>query len=350
MSASVITFNTYTNVVVKNNKGYTTNGNPLLYVPHTEIAAGRSSGPEEDFGDNAHAKRVLRCKWQDRMTLAWQLLGGPTIMGNPGMPTASQVNSKYGTSAATGDIVVFSPHQYPYNAQLVCKSVSMRAEGRPIATGAVWDARINSTNVAIPEMVNNFNGSSDGTGGAILECEYVSPQEYTASGNGYQLFFQENLSPSTEFITLPRNNLYWDNAQAVPINVNEAPAFEIKRWMWTVTRRKVTPTGTLLPLIRAAQGCVSSDALVSNFFASGWAAGYVLFEGADLAPDSMNDGTPALCINLKFKASSVAWNKFPHTYNSASGVNFDTIYNADGSAFKMFPTTALGPLISSAYW
>ena len=357
MSAAVITFNTYTNVIKPANIGYVTNGNPLLYVPHTEVCEGASKGPSEEFGDNASAKRVLRCKWQDRMTLAWQLLGGPTILGNPGMPTAAQANTKYSLSTNTGDILVFSPHQYPYNAQLVCNRVSMRPEGRSIATGATWDSRINQTLVPTPDTVNNFVGANTAnqaanqtSGGAILECEYVTPQEYTASGNGYQLFFKENLSPSTEFLTMPRNNLYWDAGQTIPINVNEAPAFEIKRWMWTVTRRKVCPTGTLLPLIRAAQGQVSNDNLVSNFFAAGWNAGYVLFEGADLAPDSMNDGTPALQVNLKFKCSTVQWNKFPHVFNSASGVNFDTIYNADGSAFKMFPTGALGPLISSAYW
>lgn len=346
MSAAVITFTSYTNVIMPGNAGPqppTPDTSPLLYVWHTELAAGRSSGPEEDFGDNAHAKRVLRCRWQDRMTLAWQLLGGPTILGNPGNPTAAQANAKYSLSASTGDILVFSPHQYPYNAQLVCQSVSMRGEGNPSNKNAIWDSRINLTNVPAPDTINNFDH-------AILECSYVTPQEYTASGNGYQLFFKENLSPATEFITLPRNNLYWDNAQTIPINVNEAPAFEIKRWMWTVTRRKVCPTGTLLPLIRAAQGQVSSDNLVSNFFNAGWNAGYVLFEGATLEPDSMNDGTPALKVDLKFKCSTVMWNKFPHVFNSSGGVNFDTIYNADGSAFKMFPTGALGPLISSAYW
>ena len=350
MSATVFTFTTYTNVIYTGNKGYTTNGNPLQYVPHTEVCEGASKGPTEDFGDNAHAKRVIRCKWEDRMTLAWQLLGGPTILGNPGMPTAAQANSKYTISTSTGDILVFSPHQYPYNPQLVCSQVSMRPEGRSLATGAVWDSRINQSLVPTPETVNNFVGSANGTGGAILECTYVTPQEYTAAGNGYQLFFKENLSPSTEFITLPRNNLYWDNAQAIPINVNEAPAFEIKRWIWTVTRRKVCPTGTLLPLILAAQGQVSNDNLVSNFFAAGWTAGFVLFEGAELQADSMNDGTPALQVQLKFKCSNVPWNKFPHVYNSSSNVNFDTIYNANGTAFKMFPTGALGPLISSAYW
>lgn len=352
MSAAIFTFSDYQNLIVPGNAGPQTgpNTNPLKYVWHTELAAGRSQGPEESWGENASGKRTLRCRWQDRMTLAWQLLGGPITIGGVGMPTAAAVNSKYSISTSTGDILVMSPHQYPYNPQLLCSSVQMRGEGNPKNNNAVWDPRITTSGyVPVPQTVNNFDH-------AILDCEYVSPQEYIANGTGYSMFFKEDLSPSTEFITLPRNNLFWDSSLTIPINTNECPGFEIKRWIWTVTRRKVCPTGTLLPLVLAAQGCVSNDNLVSNFFATGWAAGYALFEGATLSPDSLNDGTPAVKVDLKFKVSNVPWNKFPHVQGTSGGgtqVSFDPIYqNTGGGAaqFKMYPVTALGNLISSSYW
>lgn len=349
--ASIGTFTTYQNLIgggstspgANGNIGTIPNSNPLLYVPHQELAAGIAGGPEEFMGDNAHAQRVLRCYWQDRLTLAWQLLGGPIQLGAAGNPSASAVNSKWGFSLSTGDFVVMSPHAYPYNPLLFCQSVSIKPSGRPLATNAHWDSRINSTNVPVPATVNNFDH-------AILTCDYVSPQEYIANGTGYGMFFKEQLSPCTEFITCPRNNLYWDNAASVPINVNEAPAFEIKRWIWTVKRRKITPTGTLLAQVAAAQGCVNTDTLVSNFFGSWMTAGHVLFEGATMEPDSLNDGTPAVAMELKFKVSNVLWNQFPHVGAGGSSISFDKIYNADGTQFKMYPTTALGPLISSAYW
>ena len=68
----------YSNLIVNGNQGASPNTNPLNYVPHEELA---TKPPAESWGDNAQATRVLRCRWQDRMNLAWQLLGGPCYLG-----------------------------------------------------------------------------------------------------------------------------------------------------------------------------------------------------------------------------------------------------------------------------
>jgi hypothetical protein len=350
MSAAVRTFSQYTSTIYPGNKGASPNTDPTKYVPFSEIQYGKSGGPEESFGDNGHAKRVLRCRWQDRMTLIWQLLGGPIILGNPGVPTAAQASTKWSGSwspagsASTGDILVLSPHMYPYNTALYCSNVSVTPEGSPIK-GGVLDSRIDNSLVP-SDTISNFDH-------AILACDYISPPTTTGQSTGYSMFFKEQLSPSTEFITLPRNNLYWDNAASVPANTNEAPACEIKRWIWTVTRRKCVIGGPLLSLIPAYQGCVNTGAMASLY--CGGTIGpisQVLFEGATFEPDSLNDGTPAVKAEMKFRISTVDWNKFPHVMGSGAGTQlaFDPLYLPDGTQFKLFPTAALQNLISSSYW
>lgn len=344
MSAAIQVINSYTNLIQTGNKGTSPVTNPLNYVPHTELCAGSGAGtPTETFGDNATGKRVLRCRWQDRVTLAWQLLGGPCVLGQKGAPTAAQYNTKYSKSASDGDIALFSPHQYPYNPQLFCRNVSIVPEGNPIK-GGPWDSRIDGAIVPIPDTVNNFDH-------AILTCEYASPMEPN-SGPFLNSFFAENFSPSTKFMTIPRNNLYWDAAHTIPVNVNEAPGLEIKCWQWTVTRRKISLTGNLLPLLSSYQGCVNSGSMTSFVGGMTFAIGFVLFEGATLSPDSMNDGTPAVKAELKFKAQTVNFNLFPHVMGlgGTAGVKFDKLYTPDGNQFFLYPAAAIGNLTTSSYW
>ena len=331
----------YSNLIVTGNKGASPVTNPLNYVSHTELS---NNPPKESCGDNAQATRVLRCRWQDRWTLAWQLGGGPCYLGAAGAPTAAQYNTKYGVASNPGDIAVFSPHQYPYNPQLVCKSISIVPEGNPIKGGA-WDSRVNGANVPIPDTVNNFDH-------AILTVEYGSPQEPN-SGPWLNAFFKENIQPSTKFITLPRNNMFWDAGVTKPVNVNEAPGAEIKCWQWTVERRKICPGGTLLPLLSTYQGCVNTSAMGSALIgAACFGASTVLFEGGELEGDSLNDGTPAVKVKLKFKVQSVGWNVFPHIMGlgGTAGLKFDKLYTSDGNQFFLYPTAALGNLILSSYW
>ncbi len=355
MAAKTITFSQYTSTIYTGNQGASPNTDPTKYVPHQELEYGAGKGPEEQFGDNGHAKRVLRCRWQDRMTLIWQLLGGPIILGNPGVPTAAQATTKWsgswtitgGGSAADGDILVLSPHQYPYNTALYAANVSVVGEGNPNKGGAL-DSRIDLTLVPTSPTTNTIANFDH----AIITVDYVSPPTSTGQSTGYSMFFKENISPSTEFITLPRNNLCWDSAYTIPVNTNEAPAFEIKRWIWTVTRRKVVIAGPLASLLSPAQGSVNSDNLSTLFGGSVYGAGSLLFEGANLEPDSLNDGTPALKIEMKFKVSTVDWNKFPHVMGGggSAGVKFDSLYTAASTRFFLFPTSALAPLISSSYF
>ena len=329
----------YSNLIVNGNQGASPNTNPLNYVPHEELA---TKPPAESWGDNAQATRVLRCRWQDRMNLAWQLLGGPCYLGAAGSPTAAQYNAKYSVSSSTGDIAVFSPHQYPYNPQLVCTAVSMASEGNPIKGGSL-DSRLSAGAGAILNTVNNFDH-------AILTCTYTSPQEPN-SGPWLNSFFRENLEPSTKLITVPRNNLYWNAAHTIPVNVNEAPGFELKCWQWSVTRRKICPGGTLLALLAGYQGCVNTGSMTSALGPS-FGVGPVLFDAPTLEPDSLNDGTPAVKVTLKFKCQNVAFNTFPHVMGlgGTAGLKFDKLYTPDGNQFFLYPTAALGNLISSAYW
>jgi len=330
----------YSNLIVAGNLGTSPVTNPLNYVPHTELS---NRSPTEIAGDNAHATRVLRCRWQDRWTLAWQLGGGPCYLGATGAPTAAQYNTKYSVSASTGDVALFSPHAYPYNQQLVCQSVSIAAEGNPIKGGA-YDSRLVAANCPV-NLINNFDH-------AILTCEYASPQEPN-SGPWLNNFFKENIQPSTKFITLPRNNLFWDAANTIPVNTNEAPGAEIKCWQWTVERRKICPGGTLLPLLASYQNCVNTGPMDSALLgAACFGAGNVLFEGGELEGDSLNDGTPAVKVKLKFKIQTVGWNVFPHVMGlgGSAGLACNPLYTAGGAQFYLYPTANLVNLISSGCW
>lgn len=365
MSANILSFANYVSTIYAGNAAGTYKSptvpitNPTSYVPFAEIETTPSEGPNENFGDNAHAKRVLRCRWQDRMTLIWQLLGGPIILGSLGNPSGAQATAKWASiwykngtlapsyTAVTGDVLVLSPHMYPYNEALFAVRATVVPEGNP-AKGGPLDQRISQEPYPAPgDEISNW-------GYARITVEYEAPPVFGVNTTGYTQFFKEALAPSTEFLTLPRNNLYWDSGLTVPINVNEAPGFEIKKFIYTVTRRKVTATGTLLGLIGTMQGCVNSGSFGGTYITAG--TGLVLFEGATFEPDSLNDGTPAVKCEMKFRLQTAAWNKFPHVQGTSGGgtqLSFDSIYQNTGggaAAFLPYPTANLQQLISASFW
>src|ERR1035437_463094 len=211
------------NQVTISNGIYNSGSNPCGYIDHAEVAEsdGGSSSPEELCGQEMSASRVLRCAWPDRLMLAQQILGGPILAGN--FYSAGALNGKYSQTGGTADVYVFAPQQYPYNGYLVARSVKIVHEKSRSNDG--YTTRV----LGIAPAGTTLNWKY-----AYLAVEYSSPQSNYY--NTYGEFIQETLVPSTEFITLPYQNLYWDQSAASPINASSAPAAQIKFLQWTVIR------------------------------------------------------------------------------------------------------------------
>jgi len=324
--------------------------NPLGYIAHDECTAGEGGrSPQEQASQDgpASATRILRVSWQNRWTFQRQLLGGPLIAGSaggPANPTYAQINSKYGISCASGDVIVFSPHRHPYFPSLYCKSVRMKPEtGSPIKGGpaSAWNDAS-----AAPDVLVNWPY-------ALLTVEYVRPMWQNAGCTG--MFFSESLGGNTEFINAPSDGLYWDAGAAHPINPTEAPAAQIKKVQWNVLRRKITLAGTFMWTLQATVGCVNSDTVASVLFGNSFPIGTLLMDPPKISPDSLSDGNSAVQVELQMRAilgpNGISWNTFPDVQGTGTGaLKFSAIYNAAGNQFKPYPTAAFSNFVNGVAW
>jgi hypothetical protein len=265
-----------------------------------EVAEGET--PQESFGDRIEATRILRCAWGNRWQFAQEL-----------MPSVVPGSNLY-------NITLTLPHRYPYRTDLglFCDSVMISPwVGNP-AAGSPGP--------------NLDNGPKLAWEWAYLHAHYQTLQGDTANA----ILWQEQMRPCAEFITLPYNELYWDDAQDDPIDPSSAPAFILRKIEWTVTRR-FAPLN-FPPQVLSYQGKINSTQVRSGIYPGLIFAPFtLLYNGVEVEQDRFSNGLPAVKLIMHFTGMNQDWDTFPHHRNLTSEVmSFDPMYKSNGDAFFPF--------------
>jgi hypothetical protein len=238
---------------------------------------------------------------------------------------------KGGVTVAGGDNTIFTqPHPYPYNPLMYCSTARIT----PYNADQTPDTNVGGLAVCQYAF-------------ALVTAHYITYPGGSGPNKDTQVLFNETYNPSAEFITLPAEGLYWNDANDVtptPIAPSSAPAYLLRKSEYVYTRNKA-------PLVIPAivfdyQNCVNTNAITSRTFGRTFAAETLLYEGPSLSEDRMADGTSALRVSMKFAWQSVLWNTYPRPGFKGTGeMRFETIYKGDGNAFTPYKSKALENLM-----
>lgn len=256
----------------------------VITVPYTEC------GPTEESFDRAsgvfQGTRRFRVKWADRAQFRFDVLGLGSLLS--------------------------LPDTFPGWPMAYARSCATQPEGSLIVSAA-------AATVAFEY--------------AVATVQYAMQPGETKASNERTLI-EESMEPSAQVLQLPHQDLYWDNAQAVPLEIEEAP-YKICRYVdWNITLHGLDAVpATAITYM----GCVNSVAVTSPTLGLTFAVETLLYHG----------GFPSRIITTaaasykwklahKFTAKDASWNLFPRP----GYPTFQVIYNSGGTAFKPYPPVA----------
>ena len=283
---------------------------PTVTIVNPTITAAiqEEAGPPSEFSptenitpQNYTATRILRVTWSTAVGFVQEILGKVEDTGS-------------------NTIKYTLPQLYPHTiegADLVATSASVRPFGK--STNAAGDT------TGVVEYADQFG---------IVTVGYES-----APDSRLRLLVEENLTPSVEFLTTPRTKLYWDAAQAVPLQTDEAPGQQVRMWEWSYKMKRMPfiPTGVLTKI-----GYVSTVELESQWYnLSDFATEQALYNGAEIEERTNWLGDSEYDITLSFSLRLYSWNK---AYQSGETVP-QVIYDDAGAVFKAYPTEDLSSLV-----
>lgn len=284
-----------------------------LSIPHEEI----DGYPKEIFSRTSlDIVRLLQCPWEDRLSLAQDLVGQMVASGN---------NFEW-----------IMPARYSY-------FVSPGQTSVPCLVTRV--------------EINGFGKSDKGAGDtptspqisyshARLHVTYTSVPEADID-----ILVEETMDPTAEFLTLPSRKAYWDNAQEEPLSKGEAPGLLLKSFEWTYKINQC-------PLVPAAAfdlvGKVNSDAIWSRKFNHTFPAETLLYTPPELTEFHDFSGQALWEIVYKFNYKPLGWNLFYR--GGASGPDGETyndvfypqvIYDNSGKVIKGYDAAPFADLFLS---
>jgi len=256
----------------------------------------RPGYPQEDMSyKEATIIDKLICAYADRITLAKQLLG-------------FRIGS-----------IIYSPHEYD-------------AGDEPLANLFAKDVHI--------DPIIGLDGEGSYTK-AELTIRY---QHFTYSltpPEGETVYVSESLEPASEFLTLSHEGLYWDNAQAEPLDSTAAPAKIIRMMDWVYTIHQIS---SIPSWVWTHPGAVNAASTKSKELNKTFAAQTLLCGNPSLSREITSEGTTAWTITVRLTYRIDGWNKFPHTEENGA-LSMDTIYDGAGAAKTFYATANFGNII-----
>ncbi len=252
--------------------------------------------PQENITRNdVTAIDKIRCAWDDRITLAKQLLG--YVVGG----------------------ILYRAHEYDFVGEeirnIFCKDVTINPlMSLDSSSGAGYEK-------AELEVLYGF-------------LNYSEPDEGT-------VYITESLEPASEFLTLSHEGIYWDNAQAEPLGETEAPAKIIRMIDWVYTLHYI---GYIPSWVWTHPGSVNNAAVYSRELDVTFNTGTLLCGNPTLSREVTNTGDTSWTITARFTFRWDTWHKFPRT-NAAGDLNFVNIYDGAGSIKYVYNTVDFGNIV-----
>lgn len=271
-----------------------------MTIEYIELAG----SPKEHLDQNgANIQRVIICEWSDRIRLARELLGYTvgSVVYNPKM---------------------YEPEPNPDDLTgLYCSSVDIEPMGK------YEKAKMTIT---YTNPVYNPEGRGEPIPGGPLGEVYIS----------------ESLEPSSEFITLPKTLLYWDNSQAEPLSdeeddfANPALLARMMDWVYTIHKIAYIPSICIdLP------GYVNNNLVYSSSLGKSFATETLLCGSPSLDRQITSEGFTAWTITMRFTYRPTGWNRFPRPAEGGATMEWSYIYDASGNRKYIYPIANFGLLL-----
>lgn len=249
------------------------------------------------FGVN----RTFMVAASDRMQLIKEMLGYKEIIG--------------------GNLIVHQAHEYRYiSSLLTAVSASVKPLGAKMGTD--------------PDDIRFANYAD-----SVVDIVYKIPQWRMAEAYGGLISITETVQPTTEFVTISEQKLYWDNTQTEELDSMDAPGLLIHGLEWTYEVRGALE---VLPGVWGHPGKVNSRIVASNILGVWFPVGTLLCMPPTVVRELSFDAMPTYNITLKFVAknngtasSPKGWNWFPYFGKTGANVTWQPIYD-DAGAEKIF--------------
>lgn len=272
-----------------------------LTVPFSEL----DGSPTENIAvewTGFGANRSLKVAAANRMQLIKELLGYKEYVG--------------------GNLLIHQAHEYRYISNLLTAvSVTTKPFGKIAATPG--DSR--------------FADYPD----SIVDVVYKIPQWRTAQFYEGLVTVTDTVQPSTEFITINTEKLYWDAAQAEPLDSMDAPGKLIHTLEWIQEIRNAI---VLLPGVWGLPGYVNSYPVYSRFLNTTFPAGTLLCEPPTVDREVSFDSIPTYNITIRFVAKNNGtyavprgWNYFPRWNAGGTSVSWLPLYDGVGNVKIFYP-------------
>jgi len=233
------------------------------------------------------AERIFEVDWADRLTFADELRG------------------------TVGPVIRTRPATFPGMDWMFCVDVAVEGSGRVLGTSDV---------IAYDK--------------AKVTARY-EPGEFDEGDD--RLLVTESLEPSVEFLTMPSEGLFWDNAQEEPIAPEEAPGKLHIELAWIYTKHEVLelPAATLTLLGHVNQVAMRSPTLGLTF-----AAETLLYHIRPLVREITTEGVQAWTVTYVFNYNPPGWNKYyrPSEEDGDGTPVWQSMYDDTGDVWKQYPT------------
>lgn len=277
-----------------------------LIVPYPDISVEYSENegsPSETMtAESFRATRTLICAWEDRLTLAAELLAGYSV--------------------TVGALQVDMGRLYPHWPSVYVVGI----DGiEPYENGATTAYEGDETVAAHAQAKITVR----------YENRQFDPQlSQGTNGNNFLQIAEESVASSSQFLVLPEGqSIYLNTSPRTEIPSGSYPGKIIRgaQWNYTLNQVRSVPGGWF-----TYAGYVNESAVTSNSLGVTFATETLLFLGVQLTRTITVQGPQAWRAALSFAHRPDGWNMFPDSYGA-----FYALYDAasGGSQKKPYPAT-----------
>jgi len=272
------------------------------------------NSPIEQYSEgDARITRTLRCAWEDRHSLAKELLG-----------------YVHGT-------LLYPPHSYDGGDGTLSGIYARECTIRPTLTkGTIADETAYRDQIA--ELTVVYRASTviyPGTGPID-----IGPGTDT-------VIVEESLEPSVEFLTLPTKDIYIGGTPVEDTGIaTPAKAIQMVDWVYTMYHRWFLPS-TFFTMT----GKVNSAAVASRTLYDATGAPYVfgaetlLCNPPSARREHYSSGVSLWTVTFRFTYRQDGWNKFPYWNTTTNALTWDNLKDGDGHAIPIYETGSFSGVI-----
>lgn len=226
--------------------------------PYEELVDPEPSPQETISADGFEATRVFQVAWVNRIAFVNTMLG-----------------------YASGKTLYF-PCRYPSNNLAIAMSAQVKGAGQASGIPLEWQY-------------------------ARITMNYKVPEYETRTGQSREPFILETLEGAAEFITVPADGLFWDEAKTEALKDAEAPGMlrKLKTWNYTMLRLPEIPKQ-----VNSLIGKINTKSCYSCAYDQLFEPGTLLMGTPIIKAGMSVAGQPSWDVTLSATWNESGWNLF----------------------------------------